>query len=194
VVGEARWDGKARHYRDLARRIADTGADAVYLGGFVSNNGARLIEDLRQTLGETVRIIGPDGFATPGPIVERAGPDAEGFTWTIPVVPNEQLPAGGRELAAEFEERFSSRPCCFAVHAAQTAAMLLDAIADSDGSRPEVSGNLFGAHVQDGYLGDFEIDRYGDTTLTAIGVYRIQDGRLHFDREITPPAELLARH
>jgi hypothetical protein len=110
------------------------------------------------------------------------------------VVPNERLPAGGRELAAEFEERFSSRPCCFAVHAAQTAAMLLDAIADSDGSRPEVSGNLFGAHVQDGYLGDFEIDRYGDTTLTAIGVYRIQDGRLHFDREITPPAELLARH
>jgi branched-chain amino acid transport system substrate-binding protein len=194
VVGEARWDGKAPDYRDLARRIADTGADAVYLGGFVSNNGARLIEDLRQTLGEAVRIIGPDGFATPGPIVERAGPDAEGFTWTIPVVPNEQLPAGGRELAAEFEDRFSSRPCCFAVHAAQTAAMLLDAIADSDGSRPEVNRNLFGAHVQDGYLGDFEIDRYGDTTLTVIGVYRIQDGRLHFDREITPPAELLAGH
>jgi hypothetical protein len=47
--------------------------------------------------------------------------------------------------------------------------------------------------VDDGYVGDFEIDRYGDTTLNTIAVYRIDDGRLRFQTAITPPAELLAR-
>ena len=53
--------------------------------------------------------------------------------------------------------------------------------------------NLFDARVDDGYIGDFEIDRYGDTTLNKIAVYRIVDGRLRFQTAITPPAELLAR-
>jgi branched-chain amino acid transport system substrate-binding protein len=193
VAGTARWNPTARDYRALARRIAGKGAEAVYLGGYVSGNGIRLIMDLRRTLGEEVLIIGPDGFATPDLIVERAGPHAEGFAWTIPVVPNDELPAAGRELADDFEERFASRPCCFSVPAAQTASMLLDAIADSGGGRARVGRDLLGARVEDGYLGDFEIDRYGDTTLNTIAVYRIVDGRLRFQTAITPPAELLAR-
>jgi branched-chain amino acid transport system substrate-binding protein len=193
VAGKAAWDADARDYQALAERIRDARADAVYLGGYVSNNGARLIEDLRNTLGPEVQIIGPDGFATPGLIVEGAGPAAEGFTWTIPTLPNDELPAPGRELAAEFEERFSSRPCCFAVQAAQSASMIVDAIENSDGSRLRVARNLLNARVEKGYLGDFEIDRYGDTTLNTIAVYRIEDGRLRFETAITPPPELLAR-
>jgi branched-chain amino acid transport system substrate-binding protein len=193
VVGTAAWDSDARNYGALAERIRDAGADTVYLGGGVSANGVRLIEDLRETLGSDVRIIGPDGFATPELIVEGAGPDAEGFTWTIPTLPNDELPAPGRELAADFEERYSSAPCCFSVHSAQSAALILDAIEDSDGSRSEVRDNLFGARAEQGYLGDFEIDRYGDTTLNTIAVYRIEDGRLRFETAITPPPELLAR-
>jgi branched-chain amino acid transport system substrate-binding protein len=193
VIGSARWDAKARDYRALAKRIRSDRPDAVYLGGYVSSNGARLIKDLRDVLGPETEIIGPDGFATPGLIVEGAGPDAEGFTWTIPALPTDELPPEGRKFAAEFEQRFSSRPCCFSVHAAQTAVMILNAIADSDGSRAQVNKNLLGAHVEDGYLGDFEIDRHGDTTLTTMGVYRIVDGRLRFQTAITPPAELLAR-
>jgi branched-chain amino acid transport system substrate-binding protein len=193
VVGTAAWDGAARDYRALAERVRATGADAVYLGGYVSSNGVRLIEDLRRALGPDVLIVGPDGFATPGLIVEGAGPAAEGFLWTIPTLPTTELPPSGQELVAAFEERFSSRPCCFAVQAAQTAAMILDAIEDSDGSRSQVTENLLEARLEDGYLGDFEIDRYGDTTLTAIGAYRIDDGKLRFHSALAPPAELLAR-
>jgi branched-chain amino acid transport system substrate-binding protein len=193
VAGTDAWDPGARDYRALADRVWAAGADAVYLGGYVSNNGVRLIEDLGAALGSDVLIIGPDGFATPGLIVEGAGPAAEGFTWTIPTLPNQALPAPGRELAAEFEERYSSAPCCFAVQAADTASLILDAIEASDGSRSQVTDNLLGARVEDGYLGDFAIDRYGDTTLTAIGVYRIDEGRLRFETAIAPAAELLAR-
>jgi branched-chain amino acid transport system substrate-binding protein len=193
VVGTAAWDAKARDYSGLAQEIRRTRPDAVYLGGYVSNNGARLIEDLRKALGPETPIMGPDGFATPGLIVESAGSAAERFTWTIAALPNDELPPSGREFTAEFERRFSSRPCCFSVHAAQSAAIILDAIAASDGSRGEVTENLFGARVEDGYLGDLEIDRYGDTTQTTTGVYRIENGRLRFETAITPPAGLLAR-
>jgi branched-chain amino acid transport system substrate-binding protein len=193
VIGTARWDAKARDYRALAERIRGDQPDAVYLGGYVSSNGARLIEDLREALGPETQIIGPDGFAAPGVIVESAGSDAENFAWTIAALPTDELPPEGQELAAEFERRFSSRPCCFAVHFAQSAAVIMDAIADSDGSRAQVNENLFKTSVQDGYLGDFEVDRYGDTTLNTNAVYRIEDGRLRFLTAITPPAELLAR-
>jgi hypothetical protein len=56
-----------------------------------------------------------------------------------------------------------------------------------------IAPNLFEAHVEGGYIGDFEIDRYGDTTLNTIAVYRIEDGDLRFETAITPPPELLAR-
>jgi hypothetical protein len=42
--------------------------------------------------------------------------------------------------------------------------------------------------VDDGYVGNFSIDRYGDTTRTNMGVYKGEDGRLRFQTAITPPA------
>lgn len=71
--------------------------------------------------------------------------------------------------------------------------MILDAIEESDGSRSRVTENLLDARVSGGYLGDFEIDRYGDTTLTEIGVFRIEEGRLRFQSAIAPAGEMLAR-
>ena len=47
--------------------------------------------------------------------------------------------------------------------------------------------------VRGGLVGDFSIDRNGDTTLTTEGIYRIKDGRLVFEAAITPAADLLNR-
>jgi hypothetical protein len=193
LAGRGRWDPGARDYRALARRVNASGADAVYLGGYVFSNGPRLIKDLRETLGPEVEILGPDGFNQLAPIIEGAGEAAEGFAPMIAVLPSRELPPDGQDFAERFEERFGARPCCFSVHTAQATHMMLDAIADSDGSRADVLRNLFGARVEGGYIGDFEFDRYGDTTLNTIAVYRIEDGDLVFETAITPPAELLAR-
>jgi hypothetical protein len=71
--------------------------------------------------------------------------------------------------------------------------MILDAVEHSGGSRSGVTRNLLAARIEQGYLGDFEIDCYGDTTLNKLAIYRIEDGRLRFETAIRPPAELLAR-
>ncbi len=193
VVGTATWDAKASGYRPLAQRIRRSGADAVYLGGYISSNGPRLVKDLRTVLGPDVRLLAPDGFNQAGNLVEAAGEAAEDFVITIAVLPNDKLPPAGREFAAKFEARFAQRPCCFAVHAGQVAHMVLDAIEASDGSRGEILAHLFETRVENGLLGDFKIDPYGDTTLTTIGVYTIKEGRLKFEKPITPPRELLLR-
>ena len=192
VAGTGRWQPKAGDLRALAARVGRAGADTVYLGGYPFDNGPLLVKELREALGPQAQIIAPDAWNNLA-VVEGAGAAAEGFSPTIAVLPNDKLPPAGREFAAEFERRFGARPCCFSVHTAQAAHMMLDAIADSDGDRRQVLENLFEASVEDGYVGDFEIDRYGDTTLNTIAVYRIEDGRLRFQTAITPPAELLAR-
>jgi branched-chain amino acid transport system substrate-binding protein len=193
VVGRAKWNPKADNYRELAERVRGSGADAVYLGGYIFNNGAQLIKDLRGALGLDAEILGPDAFNNLDALVEGAGAAAEGFSPMIAVLPNGELPEAGREFASRFEERFGARPCCFSVHTAETARMMLDAIAESGGSRARVSEHLFETPVEDGYVGDFEIDPYGDTTLSTIAVYRLEDGRLRFKTAITPPRRLLAR-
>jgi branched-chain amino acid transport system substrate-binding protein len=191
VAGTGRW-GPEGDYRGLAERVARAGPDTVYLGGYSFENAPRLVKDLREALGSEPLILAPDAWNNLA-AVEAAGEGAEGFTPTIAVLPNDQLPQAGRDFAADFEDRFGARPCCYSVHTGQATHMMLDAIADSDGTRAQVLKNLFDARVEDGYIGDFEIDRYGDTTLNTIAVYRIEDGRLRFQTAITPPPELLAR-
>jgi branched-chain amino acid transport system substrate-binding protein len=193
LVGRAQWDASAKEYRALAQRVRDSGAEAVYLGGYVFSNGPQLIKDLRETLGPDVQILGPDGFHQLAPIVEGAGAAAEGFAPMIAVLPTGELPDEGQDFAERFEERFGARPCCFSVHTAQATNMMLDAIAESDGDRGQVLEYLLDTRVEGGYVGDFEIDRYGDTTLNTIGVYRIEDGQLRFEEAISPPSKLLAR-
>jgi ABC-type branched-subunit amino acid transport system substrate-binding protein len=193
VAGRERWNPKAHDYLRLADRVRASGADAVYLGGYIFSNGPRLIKDLRAALGPRAQLMGPDAFNDLDALVEGAGAAAEGFAPLIAVLPNEKLPEPGREFADRFDERFGSRPCCFSVHAAQAARMMLDAIAASDGSRRQILDHLFGTPVDDGYVGNFSIDRYGDTTLRTMGVYMVKDGRLRFQTAITPPADLLTR-
>jgi len=193
VVGRAQWDPKARDYRALGERARKAGADSVFLGGLPTNNGPQLIKDMREALGPDAQILTPDAFNQPANLVEGAGEAAEGVVITIAVFPTRALPEEGRKFAAEFEKRFGARPCCYSVHSAEATEIVLDAIADSDGTRAQVLANIFDTKVENGLLGDFEIDRYGDTTQGAIGVYRIEGGRLRFDRTITPPRNLLAR-
>jgi ABC-type branched-subunit amino acid transport system substrate-binding protein len=60
----------------------------------------------------------------------------------------------------------------YAAYAAQSAQVMLDAIAKSDGTRASVTDNLFKTNVKNGILGSFSINKNGDTTNNPVTVYK----------------------
>ena len=102
------------------------------------------------------------------------------------------LPPRGRAFMAGFDEQFPARRVDRRVpYAAQAAEAVLQAIAESDGTRAGVRDALFGLRVEDGIVGDFEIDEYGDPTAGDIAVYRAEGGRFRLYDVVRPPAWLV---
>jgi branched-chain amino acid transport system substrate-binding protein len=187
ILGNQKWDKKASSYESLASRIQASGADAVFLGGIVCNNGGKLIKDLRAGLGPDVTIVGPDGWTPISATIEGAGAAANNMHITQPGIPVDQLTGGGKEFVDAFTDKHGKAPNPYTVYAAQAAVLLLDAIERvGEFDRAKVSEEIFNTDIQDGILGSFQIDENGDTTLGTVSVYQIKDGEETFSKTITP--------
>ena len=55
VVGFTAWDGKASSYEALAVKIKASGAQGVFLGGLICENGGKLIKDIRAGVASSVQ-------------------------------------------------------------------------------------------------------------------------------------------
>jgi len=165
IAGFEAWDPKASSYEGLFRKIGGSGADAVFLGGLIDENGAKVIKDKVATLGPNdgkVKLFAPDGFTTQQTI-DEAGTAAAGMWMSVAGVPIDQFTGAGAEFAAEFKPTLGGKEIDpYAIYGAQAAQIMLDAIAASDGSRSSVIEQLFAAKVTDGFLGSFEINENGD--------------------------------
>src|SRR3954451_8059672 len=60
VVGFTAWDGKASSYEALAVKVKSSGAQGVFLGGLVCENGGKLIKDMHAGAPKAL-IMAPDG-------------------------------------------------------------------------------------------------------------------------------------
>jgi branched-chain amino acid transport system substrate-binding protein len=180
------WDKNASSYEAIASRIKASGADSVFLGGIVCNNGGKLIKDLRAGLGPDVQIFGPDGWTPISATIQGAGQASEGMYITQPGLPADQLKGEGKKFVDEFSAEIGTAPNPYTAYAAQAAVVLLDSIADSDGTRAKVSEGLFNRDFKDSILGDFKIDENGDTTLGIVSVYQIKNQKETFVKTITP--------
>jgi branched-chain amino acid transport system substrate-binding protein len=171
ISGFSAWDPKASSYEALATRIKNTGASTVFLGGLICENGAKLIKDLRAVLGSKYPLIAPDGFSD----FTANGPAAAGMYVSVAGVPPEKLSGPGKAFVDDFGAQIGTQVNPYAAYAAQTAVVMLDAIAASDGTRASVNEQLFKTNVKNGILGTFAINENGDTTSNPVTVY-IQQG------------------
>jgi branched-chain amino acid transport system substrate-binding protein len=186
IAGSGSWNVNQTTFDALVRKVARSGAGGVFLGRYACPGCAALIRDLRTALGPSARIILPDGWSDIEALVKAAGVKAtEGVYVSIPGLPNSKLGPLGRQIARMFGP---ARPGSGGPpYAAQAAAVLLDAIAASDGSRISVSKHLRGARVHGGILGDFHFDKNGDPTYNPVTVFRIHRGVAKIDRVVSPP-------
>jgi len=191
TFGPEAWDPKASSYEALFRKIGGTGADAVFLGGLIDENGAQVIKDKVAVLGPNngrVKLLAPDGFTTQQTI-DEAGKAAAGMFMSVAGVPIDQFKGQGAEFASEFKPTLGGKEIDpYAIYGAQAAQVLLDAIADSDGSREQVIENLFNTKVENGYLGNFEINENGDPSGAAGAVVGFTIYRA--EKELVPETTL----
>ncbi|MGH3010802.1 MAG: hypothetical protein ACRDMY_02980 [Gaiellaceae bacterium] len=158
-------------YRALADRVAASGATAVFLGGLIDTNAARVIRDLRARLSDRVDLLAPDGL-TPLPLLlRRAGPAAVGTYVSLTGIVTDRVPPAGQRFART-QAGVEVEPS--AVYTAQATEVLLDAIGRSDGTRSSIVEELFRTRVSGGLLGTFEFDENGDVSESPVTILQVR--------------------
>ncbi len=185
VPGFNAWDKNASSYDAVVAKVNLSGADGVFLGGIICNNGAQLIEDLKA--GFIGQILMPDGFNEP----TLNGPAADGSYVSLAGQPPGALTGAGATFVKDFGAEIGRTPNQDSAYAAQAMLVLLDAIAKSDGTRASVTTNLLQTKVTNGILGTFSIDSNGDTSLNPVTIYQQNAGRLHPVKTITAPLSVV---
>ena len=190
IVANQKWDKKASSYESLASKISSSGADAVFLGGIVCNNGGKLIKDIKAGA-PNVQLLGPDGWTPISATIEGAGAAANNMYITQPGVPVDQLKGAGKEFVDGFTEAEGKAPNPYTAYAAQAAQVLLAAIEKGGTDRAAVSSALFETDVTDGIIGSFQIDENGDTTLGLVSVYQVKNGEETYVKSVTPELDFV---
>src|SRR6478672_2987442 len=127
ISGFTAWDGKASSYEALAVKIKASGAQGVFLGGLICENGGKLIKDLRNALGKGPKIIAPDGFTPVSATVQESGSASEGTYVSVAGLPNTTLKGAGAAFVAQFTKADKRPPDPYSVYAAQATEVMVQA-------------------------------------------------------------------
>jgi branched-chain amino acid transport system substrate-binding protein len=177
-------------YARLARDAAAERPDAVFLAGLTQGNAKELVEDLRAELGASLPLIGPDSFAAED-VAQGLGAAGEGMYVTDPGIHSSQLPPAGKRFLRAFGRPAGDVEHTWVPEAAQATEVLLDAIGRSDGTRASVVDELFATKVENGILGSFSFDRFGDIVPAPVAVYRIRGGDLVTETVLRAPLDAI---
>jgi branched-chain amino acid transport system substrate-binding protein len=191
VLGNEGFDKKAANYRALASKIAGENPDCIADSQVVETNGVQVAKDLAAGVPDA-KLFGPDGlaissFADPaeGGIPAK---DAPRWTVTVATLSPDQYPPEGQKFFEDFSAKYNvDSPDPYAIYGYESMALILDAIkraGDQGNDREAVLEELFNTKDRKSVLGTYSIDDTGDSTITDYGAYKIQDGKLVFDKTV----------
>ena len=186
VVGSAGWDAKASSYEALAEAIKKSGAQAVFLGGIVCNNGAKLMQDIK-SVNPKIQLQMPDGFSEPS----ANGAVGNGAYISVAGEPPTALTGAGANFVKSFGKSVGATPNPYSAYGAQAMEVMLQAISVGGGQRSTTTKALFGLHVPNGILGSFTIGASGDTDLTPVTIYKQSGKSLVPVKTLVPSASLV---
>jgi branched-chain amino acid transport system substrate-binding protein len=172
VAGFEAWDPQASNYEALMNKVKQSGADGLFLGGLIDENGAQVIKDKVKVLGPNtgaVKLYMPDGFTTQQTIDEAGVENTRDAFFSVAGVPIDQFESQkAKDFITQFQKTLGGEPVDpYAVYGAQAADVFLSAIGASDGSRGDVISQVFATKVTGGFLGDFSFGENGDPVLAS---------------------------
>jgi branched-chain amino acid transport system substrate-binding protein len=186
IAGNDSWEAQAANYRALAAKIKSSGADAVFTGGIISNNAPQLYKDLHAAMPDA-KLFGPDGVATVD-MSKEIPPDVQARAYfTAPTLAPNELPPAGQQFYKDYEAEYGEPQDeidPYAVYGYESMAVVCDAIAQGGDDRQAVIDAFFSTKGRESPLGTYDIDADGDTTLSDYGGYRVQGGKLVFNKVI----------
>jgi len=186
VVGFQGWDAKASSYEALATAIKASGAQAVFLGGIVCNNGAKLMQDIK-AVDPKIQLQMPDGFSDPG----ANGAVGNGAYISVAGEPPKALTGQGATFVSSFGKQIGTTPNPYAAYGAEAMDVMLQAVAKGGGQRASTTKGLFGLTITNGILGTFTINSSGDTNLQPITIYKQSGKNLNPVKTLVPTASLI---
>jgi branched-chain amino acid transport system substrate-binding protein len=184
VGGPEGIDPQASDYRALAQKIRAAGADVVFAGIITPNNAGKLWQDLRDTLGPNVRLMGPDGIYEQA-FIDAAGPAAEGTYITFGGIPPSKLTGKGADWYQRYKQQFNDEPAAYAAYAYEAASVVIQAVETAAAScavhnsaecRGAVRDAIFNTKNFNGVLGTWSFTDTGDTTLTTMSGRQVKNG------------------
>jgi branched-chain amino acid transport system substrate-binding protein len=190
IVGFTAWDGKASSYEALAVKVKASGAQGVFLGGLICENGGKLIKDMSAGA-PSAKIIAPDGFTPISATVQEAGAAAEGMAVSVAGLPNTALKGAGAAFVKAFTKADKRAPDPYSVYAAQAAEAIVAAIAQSNGSRSDVTKQVFKIQLKNSILGNLSFNANGDVTSNPVTIYGVKGGKSTTIKVIVPPKTLV---
>ena len=170
VVGRASWADDQTNFTTLARRVARSKPDTVFLAGFACPACAALVKQLHAALGPRPVLIGPDGW-NPDDLSNPTGPATAGMYVTIPGLPPSRMGALGRQIGDRFGKgRLGSGG---PPYAAEAAEVVISAIAHSTGTRSSVTAQLYKLRYRTGILPALRFNRSGDPSYNPVSAFRV---------------------
>ena len=191
IAGFTAWDGKASSYEALAVKIKSSGAQGVFVGGLICENGGKLIKDIVGGTPKGTKLILPDGFTPISAVVQQAGASAENGYVSVAGLPNNALTGAGAKFLKAFSKADKREPDPYSVYAAQAAEAMVAAIAASNGSRSDIAKKVFDLNMKNTILGTLKFNKNGDVTANPVTIYKIKNGRSVTFRVIKPPVTLV---
>ncbi len=189
VVANEGWDKDAPNYRALMTKIRDSGADGIYIGGISTNNGGQLMKDKVSVVGphSDVQVVVSDGFVISSLFPEAGGPqNVNGIYGTAPTIPPEQVTGAGKEFIDDFTEAEGGKQIeVYTIYAAAAAQVLVEAIANSDGSRESVVEQMLQVDIPDSVVGPMAFDENGDPKEKFETIYQAKGGKFAFHDRVS---------
>jgi branched-chain amino acid transport system substrate-binding protein len=206
VLGFSAFDPKQANFRALFTRVKNTNPDAIFIGGLIDENSGQLINDKVAILGPNtpdpnsgVMLMLPDGYTTDAVFQRSEGgtPNAKGAFFSVAGVGIDKYKGAALKFINGFKSTLKGKPVDpYAILAAQSGRVLLDAIEKSDGTRADVIKRVFATKVDNGLIGSFAFNKNGDLTGAkgAAVLFTIYKGTTHLvtlNSGVAPEANLV---
>jgi len=164
-------------YDAVARRVAASRVDALYLLAPTYNHGTELLAIRRA--GFRGRVM--SSFTIVEATIATPSSPWQSVLFTSPRLPLAALPPSARRFAASIGATSSAVD---AAYAGAAAGVVVDAIRGSDGSRAGVRRALFAVRGPS-LLGPLSIDQNGDVHPQRVAVFRLRDRRFRYLSTVT---------